>query len=67
MLNSNSKKVYEMPSFLIQTSTLFCAKEKLKHHFSDLEVARVVGSDPWANLEVPDQVNAAIDRFLVLS
>jgi pimeloyl-ACP methyl ester carboxylesterase len=56
-----------VPSLLIQASKPFCFEEKLHPHFSSLEVARVVGSGPWTNLEVPDQTHAMIERFLQLS
>lgn len=33
---------------------------------TNLQVGRVVGSGPWANLEVPTQLHSMISRFLDL-
>ena len=33
--------------------------------FRDVQFGRVVGSGHFPHLEVPDQLNAMIDRFLV--
>lgn len=57
----------QVPTLLIQTTQVFCKEEALKSHFTNLQVGRVVGSGPWANLEVPAQVHSMIDRFLELS
>jgi pimeloyl-ACP methyl ester carboxylesterase len=53
-----------IPTLLIQASQPFCAEEKVRTVFSNLQVGRVVGSGPWVNLEVPLQVHSMIDRFL---
>jgi pimeloyl-ACP methyl ester carboxylesterase len=55
-----------IPTLLIQGSLPFCTEEKARTVFSNLDVSRVVGSGPWANLEVPIQVHSMIDRFLEL-
>lgn len=55
-----------IPTLLIQTSQPFCVEEKARTFFSNLHVGHVVGSGPWANLEVPTQVNSMIERFLEL-
>jgi pimeloyl-ACP methyl ester carboxylesterase len=56
-----------VPSLLIQTTQPFCTEEKARTLFANLQVGRVVGSGPWATLEVPNQTHAMIDRFLELS
>lgn len=56
-----------IPTLLIQTSQPFCVEEKARTLFSNLHVGRVVGSGPWASLEVPTQVNSMIERFLELN
>ncbi len=53
-----------IPTLLIQTSQPFCTEKNARSVFSNLQVGRVIGSGPWANLEVPIQVHAMIDRFL---
>jgi pimeloyl-ACP methyl ester carboxylesterase len=55
-----------IPTLMIQASKTFCTEEKARTVFSKLEVSRVAGSGPWANLEVPLQVHSMIDRFLEL-
>lgn len=55
-----------IPTLMIQASQPFCTEEKARTVFSNLHVGRVVGSGPWANLEVPIQVHSMIDRFLEL-
>jgi pimeloyl-ACP methyl ester carboxylesterase len=55
-----------IPTLMIQASQPFCTEEKARTVFSNLHVSRVVGSGPWANLEVPTQVHSMIDRFLEL-
>jgi pimeloyl-ACP methyl ester carboxylesterase len=61
------KKSCEVPSLLIQASRSFCDEENLHTLLLNLNVGRVVGAGPWANLEVPDQVHAMIERYLELS
>lgn len=56
----------DIPTLYIQTSKPFCKEEKLHAYFSKLYTGRVVGSGPWASLEVPDQTNSMIERFLML-
>lgn len=56
-----------IPTLLIQTSQPFCTEEKARAIFTNLHIGRVVGSGPWANLEVPTQVHLMIDRFLELT
>jgi len=53
-----------IPTLMIQVSQPFCVEKKVKTTFPNLQVSRVVGSGPWATLEVPTQVHAMIDRFL---
>lgn len=56
-----------IPTLMIQTSQPFCSEEKARTCFSNLQIGRVVGSGPWANLEVPIQVHSMIDRFFELN
>jgi pimeloyl-ACP methyl ester carboxylesterase len=50
------------PTLHILTTHPFCTD--LSSHVPHVITARVVGSGFWATLEVPEQVNAMIDRFL---
>lgn len=56
-----------IPTLMIQTSQPFCVEERARTMFSNFQVGRVVGSGPWANLEVPTQVHSIINRFLEVS
>lgn len=56
----------DVPTLYVQTSKPFCREESLHGHFSQLHTGRVIGSGPWASLEVPDQLNLMIERFLTL-
>lgn len=57
----------ELPTLLVQSSHPFCKEEKAREHFTNLQVCRVLGSGPWVNLEVPQQVHVMIERFLELT
>ncbi|MCD6055783.1 MAG: ydjP 1 [Gammaproteobacteria bacterium] len=48
------------------TDASLCNEETLKKHNQKIMLARVVASKYWATLEVPDQVDAMILRFLSL-
>lgn len=56
----------QTPTLLIQASKPFCHESQVRQVFPHLQVGRVVGSGPWATLEVPAQVHAMVDRFLGL-
>lgn len=53
-----------MPILSIQSSTPFCTEESLQKVCPHLKVSKVLGSGPWATLEVPNQINSMIERFL---
>ena len=55
-----------IPTLMIQSSKPFCTEEKANTVFQNLQVGRVVGAGPWANLEAPEQVHPMIERFLEL-
>ncbi|WP_172622716.1 alpha/beta fold hydrolase [Aquicella siphonis] len=53
-----------MPVLYIQSGEPFCTEDALRTHCPHLMAGKVVGSGHWATLEVPDQVNSMIKRFL---
>lgn len=53
------------PTLHILTTHPFCTD--LSPYVANVTTARVVGSGFWATLEVPEQLNAMIDRFLDIS
>lgn len=53
-------------SLVILTNGSFCSGADLLQINSQIEIGKVVGSLYWATLEVPDQVNSMILRFLEL-
>lgn len=59
-------KISEVPTLYIQSSMPFSTEEKVQHYFKSLYCGRVIGSGPWATLEVPNQVHSMIERFLTL-
>ena len=54
----------DFPVLNIQSSQPFCSEESLRKVCKQLVCGKVVNSGPWASLEVPNQVNSMIDRFL---
>lgn len=54
------------PTLCIITDEHHCAYDKLRHEAPQFEIGKVIGSKCWATLEVPDQVNAMIERFIIL-
>lgn len=54
----------DFPVLNIQSSRPFCSEESLRNVCKQLVCGKVVNSGPWASLEVPNQVNSMIDRFL---
>ena len=52
------------PSLWILTDEHHCTYDRIKLEAPHFEIGKVVGSKCWATLEVPDQVNAMILRFI---
>lgn len=57
-------RLLESPILIIQTSFPFTSKQDLVAACPQVLYGQVVGSGPWATVEVPDQVNAMIERFV---
>lgn len=55
------------PTLCILTDEHHCTYNKLCQEAPQFEVGKVIGSKCWATLEVPEQVNAMIERFLILN
>ena len=54
-----------VPILYIQTDKLLVDIDKFQQHFHSLLImGKVVGTGHFCNLEVPDQVDAMIDRFV---
>jgi pimeloyl-ACP methyl ester carboxylesterase len=60
-------KNISFPTLCILTDEHHCSYGKLKEEAPHFELGKVVGSKCWATLEVPDQVNAMISRFLKIN
>jgi hypothetical protein len=54
------------PTLCILTDEHHCSYEKMHGEAPQFEIGKVIGSKCWATLEVPEQVNAMISRFLML-
>ncbi|KTD52172.1 2-succinyl-6-hydroxy-2,4-cyclohexadiene-1-carboxylate synthase [Legionella quinlivanii] len=54
------------PVLCIITDEHHCSYQKLRQEAPQFEIGKVIGSKCWATLEVPEQVNAMIARFLQL-
>ncbi len=54
------------PTLCILTDEHHCTYSKLRQEAPQFEIGKVIGSKCWATLEVPEQVNAMIERFLML-
>ena len=52
------------PTLCILTDEHHCSYEKMHREAPHFEIGKVIGSKCWATLEVPEQVNAMIARFL---
>jgi len=65
--NANSNgilKKINYPTLGILTDEHHCSYQKLHQEAPHIDIGKVVGSKCWATLEVPEQVNAMIERFL---
>lgn len=60
----NILKKIDCPCLCILTDEHHCSYKKLSEEAPHIEIAKVIGSKCWATLEVPQQVNAIIERFL---
>lgn len=60
----NILKNISYPTLCILTDEHHCSYEKLKQKASHFEIGKVIGSKCWATLEVPQQINAMIERFI---
>lgn len=57
-------KKISVPALCILTDEHHCSYKKLSQEAPQIEIGKVVGAKCWAALEVPEQVNAMIERFL---
>ncbi len=55
------------PTLCILTDEHHCTYDKLKKEAPHFEIGKVVGSKCWATLEVPEQINAMVERFLKIN
>ena len=60
-------KKISCPTLCILTDGHHCSYEKMHLEAPHFEIGKVVGSKCWATLEVPEQINAMISRFLKIS
>ncbi len=51
----------------IFTDASLCDAQKLQNINSKISTAKVIGSKYWASIEVPDQINAIIQRYIDIS
>lgn len=63
---SNKLKNIPYSTLCILTDEHHCSYDKLRLEAPQFEIGKVVGSKCWATLEVPDQVNAMMERFIRL-
>ena len=54
------------PTLCILTDEHHCSYKKMRREAPQFEIGKVIGSKCWATLEVPEQINAMIARFLKL-
>lgn len=65
--SSGKLKNIAYPTLCILTDEHHCTYNKLHQEGPQFEIGKVIGSKCWATLEVPDQINAMIERFLILN
>ncbi len=65
---NSAQKIKELsiPTLCILTDGALCSVADLLQHQPKIKIGKVVDSFYWATLEVPDQVNAMLKRFLGL-
>ena len=65
--NCNKKLLaINIPTLCILTNEHHCSYNKINNLNKNFEIGKVIGSKCWATLEVPEQINAMILRFLEL-
>lgn len=65
--NSEKKlQAIQLPTLCLLTDEHHCSYSKICDIAPKFEVGKVIGSKCWATLEVPEQINAMIERFLTL-
>lgn len=64
--SSEKLKSIQIPMLCILTDAALCSADEIKKHNKAIKFGKVVDSLYWATLEVPDQVNAMIIRFLTV-
>lgn len=52
------------PILCVLTDEHHCSYQKLRQKAPHIEIGKLVGSKCWATLEVPQQINSMIERFL---
>lgn len=57
----------EYPTLCILTNEHHCKYTTLQEQAPQFEIGKVIGSQCWATLEVPHQLNAMIERFLMMT
>ncbi len=62
--SAETLKKISYPTLCILTDEHHCSYEKMRQEAPQFEIGKVIGSRCWATLEVPEQVNAMIARFL---
>jgi len=62
----NLLELVTVPTLCILTDEHHCTYDKIKQTAPNFTLGKVIGSKCWATLEVPDQVNAMIERFLIV-
>lgn len=60
-------KQINYPTLCILTDEHHCTYEKMRQEAPHFVLGKVIGSKCWATLEVPEQINAMIGRFLKLN
>lgn len=62
--SAGTLKKITFPTLCILTDEHHCSYEKMHQEAPQFEIGKVIGAKCWAALEVPEQVNAMIARFL---
>lgn len=65
--SSHENKVVQgisCPTLCLITDEHHCSYQELKAKAPDFQLGKVVASKCWATLEVPEQVNAMLERFM---
>ncbi len=63
-LNKGQLKNVTCPTLCILSDEHHCTYEKMRTEAPQFELGKVVGAKCWAALEVPEQINSMIARFL---